>query len=182
MRGRNCELIKNVQLRRESCVRRTDCHWQHYRAIFAQHFLGVIFSSFQCIGIAQAQVSQPILKLHYISGWGCFGMSGSNPILRTVDSLLYLISQFVVCANPEKDSAMPMMMFLVKACQLANWVNPCRHRSQLKSPTQFDGFINQTLGHHLTDLTLFYKSFLSQLPIILLTHVCFVYTEVAGLC
>ena len=75
-----------------------------------------------------------------------------------------------------------MMMFLVKACQLANWVNPCRHRSQLKSPTQFDGFINQTLGHHLTDLTLFYKSFLSQLPIILLTHVCFVYTEVAGLC
>ena len=74
------------------------------------------------------------------------------------------------------------MMFLVKACQLANWVNPCRHRSQLKSPTQFDGFINQTLGHHLTDLTLFYKSFLSQLPIILLTHVCFVYTEVAGLC
>ena len=75
-----------------------------------------------------------------------------------------------------------MMMFLVKACQLANWVNPCRHRSQLKSPTQFDGFINQTLGHHLTDLTLFYKSFLSQLPIILLTHVCFVYSEVAALC
>ena len=75
-----------------------------------------------------------------------------------------------------------MMMFLVKACQLANWVNPCRHTSQLKSPTQFDGFINQTLGHHLTDLTLFYKSLLSRLPIILITHVCFVYTEVAGHC
>ena len=75
-----------------------------------------------------------------------------------------------------------MMMFLVKACQLANWVNPCRHTSQLKSPTQFDGFINQTLGHHLTDLPLFYNSLLSWLPIILITYVCYVYTEVAGHC
>ena len=48
-------------------------------AMFTQHFFLAISSSFQRIGIAQAQVSQPILKLHYISGWGCFGMSGSNP-------------------------------------------------------------------------------------------------------